>query len=141
MLGYEDLDLVGDLFTHLDSILKSQSKKATQQDGGGNLKSDLGPRILTREERERALRQQDLAHKSKPLGPKLADPALNYPHVYRAHDAGNILNVFGEKYRLPEGSRRLDEEVSYSLEHFAEVPGQKTDLAMLEILITHNTCT
>ena len=66
---------------------------------------------MTREQRDEALRQQDMEHKSRPLGPKLAEPTENYPHIYRAHDAGNTLNAFGKKYSLPPGSKREEFEV------------------------------
>lgn len=67
--------------------------------------------LLTRVEREHALGQSELDHKSRPLGPKYSQPAASYPHVYRAHDAGNTLSSSGKKYKLPLGSQTIDQKV------------------------------
>lgn len=104
MLGYDDLDLVMELIQHRPEIVASCTRV---QEGGGE---DALLKLMTPEQREEALRQADLEHKSRPLGPKLADPSINYPHVYRAHEAGNTLNAFGKKYSLPLGSTRKDEK-------------------------------
>lgn len=107
MLGYDDLDLVGELIQRRSEIVAWSTRASAVQEGGGE---DALLRLMTPEQREKALQQADLEHKSRPLGPKLADPSINYPHVYRAHDAGNTLNAFGKKYSLPLGSRRTDEK-------------------------------
>ena len=67
-------------------------------------------RLQTKEEREAALRQQDFEHKTATLGPALTLDGPEYPHVYRAHSAGNTLDVRGRKYGLPLGSQRFERE-------------------------------
>lgn len=103
MLGYDDFEFIMALISHRGEIVAATS----QPEGGGE---DALLRLMTREQREEALRAADLEHKSRPLGPKLADPTMNYPHVYRAHSAGNSLNAFGKKYSLPMGSTRNEEK-------------------------------
>ncbi|KAH0615094.1 uncharacterized protein H6S33_000730 [Morchella sextelata] len=103
MLGYDDFEFIMALISHRGEIVAATS----QPEGGGE---DALLRLMTREQREEALRAADLEHKSQPLGPKLADPTMNYPHVYRAHSAGNSLNAFGKKYSLPMGSTRNEEK-------------------------------
>lgn len=112
MLGYDDLDLITELISHRASIVSWSTRSSAAQEGGGE---DALIRLMTKEQRSEALRQADLEHKSRPLGPKLADPTINYPHVYRAHEAGNTLNAFGKKYSLPLGSRRNEEKVCLSV--------------------------
>lgn len=107
MLGYDDLDLVMELIQHRPEIVACSTRASAIQEGGGE---DSLLKLMTPEQREEALRQADLEHKSRPLGPKLADPSINYPHVYRAHEAGNTLSAFGKKYSLPLGSTRNDEK-------------------------------
>lgn len=108
ILGYEDFDLVGDLISHRDSIVKScESEKKFRVEKHDGLGNGTKLRLMTREQREEALRLQDLEHKSKPLGPKFAEPSRNYPHIYRSHQAGNTLSSSGKKYNLPEGSREV----------------------------------
>lgn len=104
ILGYEDLDLVAELISHRQEIV-SAAQSAAPAPGGGE---DAIYRLMTREQREEALRQADIEHKSRPLGPSLKDPINNYPHIYRAHDAGNVLSAFGTKYALPLGSTDTD---------------------------------
>lgn len=108
ILGYEDLDLVSELILHRNEIVKSSRAVVASVPPGGGEDSLL--RLLTREQREEALRQADLEHKSKPLGPKLVEPYMNYPHVYRAHAAGDTLSAFGRRYALPMGSKRDDQK-------------------------------
>lgn len=107
MLGYDDLDLVMELIQHRPEIVACFTRVSAAQQGGGE---DALLKLMTPEQREAALRQADLEHKSRPLGPKLADPSINYPHVYRAHEAGNTLSAFGKKYSLPLGSVRNDDK-------------------------------
>lgn len=107
MLGYDDLDLVMELIQHRPEIIACCARVSAVQEGGGE---DALLKLMTPEQREEALRQADIEHKSRPLGPKLTDPSINYPHVYRAHEAGNTLSAFGKKYSLPLGSTRKDEK-------------------------------
>lgn len=111
ILGYEDFDLVGDLILHRDSIVNSRGPgKEFQVEKCGEPGSGIKVRLMTKEQREEALRLQDLEHKSKPLGPKFAEPSRNYPHIYRSHEAGNTLSSSGQKYILPEGSREVPQD-------------------------------
>ena len=111
ILGYEDLDLVGELILRRETIVRSASTESNQRShGNAELADDIILRLMTKEQREEALRKQDLEHKSKPLGPKFAEPSLNYPHIYRSHDAGNTLSAAGKKYSLPVGSRQEENE-------------------------------
>ena len=71
---------------------------------------DVIMRLMTREQREEALRLADLEHKARPLGPSLADKSENYPHIYRAYAAGNTMSSFGKKYTLPMGSTEIQEK-------------------------------
>lgn len=109
ILGFDDLDLVQELIVHRDSIVKPEVQEEFPEISGP-MNYD-GLRILNRREREERLRLLDIAHKSKALGPKLSGPDKDYPHIYRAHDAGNTLNAFGQKYKLPVGSKRDEHEV------------------------------
>ncbi|KAI5782700.1 Sec63 Brl domain-containing protein [Geopyxis carbonaria] len=104
ILGYEDLDLISELIIHRKEVISSLNHDQPAAGGG----EDAIFRLMTREQREEALRQADLEHKSRPLGPKLADPTMDYPHIYRAYDAGNTLNAFGKKYALPMGSTDVE---------------------------------
>ncbi|KAL7275807.1 putative steryl acetyl hydrolase mug81 [Rhizina undulata] len=110
ILGFEDFDLIGSLILHRATIISSPSPESLQdpQPGGGE---DALLRLMTKEQRDEAMRLADWEHKSKPLGPKLAEPSLNYPHVYRAHAAGDTLNAFGKRYALPLGSTRKEEKL------------------------------
>lgn len=102
-VGFDDFDLIMELLAHRQEIL--QPRKAPPM-----MTAD-GHRILSPEELEEQLRQQDREHKSRALGPKLASEVENYPHIYRQHDAGNTLDSFGHKYRLPFGSTTVQMKV------------------------------
>lgn len=131
ILGYEDLDLVGNLILHRESVVNDAS---TEKQPEGHEKDRLGDntpfRLLNKQQREEALRKQDLEHKSRPLGPKFAEPSLNYPHIYRAHDAGNTLSISGKKYGLPLDSKTVDyekyQEITVPAAKAAKIrPGEK----------------
>ena len=102
-VGYDDLDFVIELIEHRQLIV-SQS---TQEQSVKN--NDL-TRLQTRQEREETLRRQDYEHKHASLGPALNRQGPQYPHVYKAHDAGNTLAAGGRKYALPVGSERIEHE-------------------------------
>jgi antiviral helicase SLH1 len=102
-LGFDELDLVADFIAHRQEIATaSQAPVKSEPPPGG--------RILTRREREEALRQQDFQHKTTSLAAATNRSATQYPHVYRAHDAGNMLSSHGHKYMLPLGSERTEHE-------------------------------
>lgn len=104
-LGYDELDLVAELLNHRDTIRKglvaSNSMTADTHTNG---------RLLTKEERAKQLRDQDALHKSTPLASSVDRTGPVYPHVYKAHDAGNTLSATGRKYALPTGSSRAEHE-------------------------------
>lgn len=99
LVGFDDLDLIIELLAHRSDI----SASATSLAGGS------GSRLLTKAEREEALRQQDYEHKTQGLAAASAREP-QYPHVYKAHSAGNMLSHTGRKYGLPPGSERLEFE-------------------------------
>lgn len=106
-LGYDELDLVTDLLSHRSEIITSApaSKGHLQSDGliGG---------LQTKEQRAETLRRQALDHKNAPLADSVQRTGPSYPHVYKAHEAGNTLSAYGRRYALPSGSQRQEHEVS-----------------------------
>ncbi|KKA28913.1 hypothetical protein TD95_002496, partial [Thielaviopsis punctulata] len=109
LVGYDDFDFIIDLLGHRDDILAAVTQAQIQKESGGS-------RILTKTEREAALRQQDAAHKATPLAAARAKEE-RYPHVYKSYYAGNTLAVGGQRYGLPLGSERLqfDKYEEYSI--------------------------
>ncbi|KAI0177873.1 Sec63 Brl domain-containing protein [Pestalotiopsis sp. NC0098] len=97
LVGFDDLDFVIEVISHKDQII---SDFVSQADGRPS-----GNRLLTKAEREEALRQKDWEHKNAALGPAMHKEE-QYPHVYRAHAAGNSLSYSGKRYALPAGSQR-----------------------------------
>ena len=101
-------DLVG--FDHLDfiiSILADKDKITASLPAGSQASSTpSGKRLLSRAQREEALRQQDREHKSAPLAASYTRQ-ITYPHIYNSYSAGNTLSATGKKYGLPVGSERL----------------------------------
>ncbi|KAK5128381.1 hypothetical protein LTR85_003049 [Meristemomyces frigidus] len=96
ILGFEELDLVSDVIGHRKQIL-SQPVKAPSG-------------LLSRAERDARLRQADFEHKSAALSAPQIRSGEQYPHVYRSHDAGNMLSSHGKKYALPVGSERVEQD-------------------------------
>ena len=106
LAGYNNLDLVIDMIVHRENVLDTNTRgKASsgQQDGV------LG-RLQTKQEREAALQRADQEHKNKTLAPAMTRSGPDYPHVYRAHKANNLLAPGGHKYSLPVGSERKERE-------------------------------
>ncbi|KAF7524035.1 hypothetical protein G7054_g11547 [Neopestalotiopsis clavispora] len=97
LIGFDDLDFVIEVISHKDQII---SDFVSQAEGHAS-----GNRLLTKAEREEALRQKDWEHKNTVLGPAM-HKEVQYPHVYRAHAAGNSLSYAGKRYALPSGSER-----------------------------------
>lgn len=100
IIGFDDLDFVMELVSHRKDILKEPEGPVVN-----------GRRLLSEREQQEALQRADREHKSRGFGPKLASEALDYPHIYRAHEAGNSLDSFGRKYKLPPGSTREEKKV------------------------------
>ena len=102
MLGFDELDFIGDLLSHRKILVTSLSEAQKRQVVLGGL--------MTKEERLEALRQQDIQHKNAPLAPQSTMSGQVYPHVYKSNEAGNTLSSYGRKFALPHGSVRQDHE-------------------------------
>ncbi|KAG6094817.1 hypothetical protein E4U30_002989 [Claviceps sp. LM220 group G6] len=114
LVGFDDLDFIIDVLSKKDDLLASL-KAGELQD------ASEGGRLLTRSEREAALRRQDLEHKTASLAPA-SKKEPKYPHVYQAYQAGNTLSVTGKKYGLPIGTEHLQFEL---YEEYAVPAGRK----------------
>ena len=67
--------------------------------------------LQSREERQKALRLQDLEHKNAALNlSQESSKAPQYPHVYISHESGHNLSYNGRAYSLPVGSEHLQYE-------------------------------
>lgn len=64
--------------------------------------------IMDRETRHRKMMAAANQHRELD---KAKPQAMEYPHVYGAPTGGNILNAFGKKYALPQGTVRNHEDV------------------------------
>jgi antiviral helicase SLH1 len=106
IIGFDDLDFVTELISHRKEIITGFS--ASKDD-------EIFGKLQTKRQREDALRQRDYEHKNAALAPKMDRDGQNYPHVYKAHSAGNTLDSRGKKYALPMGSERKEREVRRSL--------------------------
>lgn len=95
IVGYGELDMVAELICHRKDIARSVQTPLAGRERG------LTGRLQTRSQREEALRKQDWEHKTASLAPALDRKGPQYPHVYRAHEAGNKLSAYGKKYALP----------------------------------------
>lgn len=109
IVGYDDLDTVIQLIARRRGIADSLHGPTREVNGA------LGY-LQSKQERELALRQKDLEHKTAELRPAQDRQGPQYPHVYKPYHAGNTLDAGGRKYGLPAGSfkREYDnyEEVS-----------------------------
>ncbi|KAL8868740.1 MAG: hypothetical protein Q9174_004784, partial [Haloplaca sp. 1 TL-2023] len=103
VVGYDDLDVVVELIKRRHEISSMDPGKTSQRD-------DVMGKLQSKEERERALRQQDFEHKTALLGPAQNRDGPQYPHLYKSHQAGNTLSASGKKYGLPMGSTRRQNE-------------------------------
>ncbi|KAI0200356.1 Sec63 Brl domain-containing protein [Astrocystis sublimbata] len=96
LIGFDDLDFVIQVLSRKDEILSATAAREPQGMTG---------RLLTKAEREAALRRKDFEHKNAALAPSMYKEET-YPHVYKKHNPGNTLSHSGKKYGLPEGSER-----------------------------------
>lgn len=134
MIGYDDLDVVIELIAH-----RKEGPIPTSQ--GSTQTNNILRRLQTRQEREEALRLQDYEHKHASLAPALDRDGPSYPHVYRAHNAGNTLGSGGKKYALPVGS---EHKVHEKYEEYS-IPGAKVgtlgaDRKLVEIADMDGLC-
>ncbi|KAK5998394.1 Meiotically up-regulated gene 81 protein [Cladobotryum mycophilum] len=121
LVGFDDLEFIIELLTHKDEIITAVA----------NQSQPSARRLLSKAERDAALRQQDHEHKNAALAPSFAKEP-QYPHVYRAYNAGNTLSASGSKYGLPVGSERLQFE---KYEEYSIPAGKKGTLGPGEKLI------
>ncbi|TVY15045.1 putative helicase [Lachnellula arida] len=103
IIGFDDFDFIIELISHRKEITAPSPFLTKQTDG-------LFGKLQTKREREEALRQRDYEHKHATLGPSLNRDGPQYPHVYKTHSAGNILDSRGQKYAVPIGTERRDHE-------------------------------
>lgn len=96
LIGFDDLDFIIRILVDKSAIAAALSANA--EAGGGR-------RLLSKAQREEALRQQDREHKAAPLAASHTRE-VQYPHVYKSYSAGNTLSYAGQKYGLPVGSER-----------------------------------
>lgn len=104
IIGFDDLDFVTELISHRKEITAASPFSPSKAEG-------IFGKLQTKRQREEALRRRDYEHKHATLGPSLDRDGPQYPHVYKAHSAGNTLDSRGRKYALPMGSERKEHEV------------------------------
>ncbi|KAJ4300389.1 putative steryl acetyl hydrolase mug81 [Collariella sp. IMI 366227] len=104
LVGFDDLDFITDLVSHRSEIVASMASEKLRDSETGE-----APRLLTKAQRQEALRRRDAEHKATPLSAARAKEE-EYPHVYKRYNAGNTLSHTGGKYGLPEGHQRLEFE-------------------------------
>ncbi|KAL2874482.1 putative steryl acetyl hydrolase mug81 [Colletotrichum sp. CLE4] len=97
LVGFDDFDFIIELLGHRNEIVTAVTSQGSQEPKG---------RLLSKAQREEALRRQDFEHKNATLAPSMTRE-VQYPHVYKAYNAGNSLSHSGQKYGLPSGSERL----------------------------------
>ena len=111
MVGFDHLDFVTDLISHRQEVLRPHKVSPnTNGNGKDHGRDGILGRLQTRQEREEALRRQDLEHKNRTLAPAMSRGGPDYPHVYQTHKANNLLAPGGNKYSLPVGSERKEED-------------------------------
>lgn len=110
IIGLDDLEIVIDLIAHRKDIVISNLHET-------RVRNDVLSRIQTKQERDDALLRQDREHKNVKLAPAFNRDGPDYPHVYKAHNAGNTVAAGGRKYALPVGSERTehDKYTEYSI--------------------------
>lgn len=107
IVGFDHLDLVAQLINRRNAIVSAASiTESAQQDTADPVPAS--GRLLSRAEREEAARIRNREHKSAPLAAAQLRSSSEYPHVYRAHDAGNTLSASGRKYLMPQGTERIE---------------------------------
>jgi len=108
LLGFDDLDSVISLLSHRGEIVAAMG---AGQERFGDEAHVVAPglRLLSKKQREDALRRKDREHKFAPLA-AAQTKGEEYPHVYKAYDAGNTLSHSGKRFALPVGSERKEFE-------------------------------
>lgn len=129
LIGFDDLDFIISILSDKEKIVASLSAKTKAE-------STTSGRLLSKAQREEALRRQDFEHKAAPLAASQTRE-VQYPHVYKSYSAGNTLSYSGQKYGIPVGSERkqFDKYEEYSIPAGKKGvlgPGQK--LVMIDAL-------
>ncbi|KAI0136029.1 Sec63-domain-containing protein [Hypoxylon sp. NC0597] len=112
LIGFDDLDFVIEVISHRHEIASTFNAPEVQTPTG---------RLLTKAERDEVLRQKDREHKNATLAPSM-HKEVQYPHIYKAYNAGNTLSHTGKSYGMPVGTERKEKE---KYEEFI-VPAGKT---------------
>jgi len=102
LVGFDDLDFVIELLAHRKDVVRPVAAAPENS-------QPTGHKLLTKAQREEALRQKDFRHKTAALASASAKEP-QYPHVYRAYSPGNTLSSSGKRYALPVGSTRHEFE-------------------------------
>ncbi|KAH7328127.1 Sec63 Brl domain-containing protein [Stachybotrys elegans] len=101
LVGFDDLDFIIEVLAHRAEVVAAASSPDKQE--------QTGRRLLSKAERNEALRRQDYEHKTASLAAaQKREP--QYPHVYRSYAAGNSLSHTGNKYGLPANHKHLQFE-------------------------------
>jgi antiviral helicase SLH1 len=116
LVGFDDLDFVIELLAHRIELSAVISVPLHQEQSGN--------RLLTKAQRQEALRRKDFEHKSQTLAPSVKREA-DYPHVYKSYNAGNTLSHSGRKYALPQGSNH---DIFEKYEEYSIPAGRKGEL-------------
>lgn len=98
LVGFDDLDFIIDILSKKQDVLLAIQASEQRFDA-------VKGRLLSKSEREVALKRQDFEHKNALLAPA-SNREPQYPHVYTSYHAGNTLSFAGKKYALPAGSER-----------------------------------
>ncbi|KAI1461942.1 Sec63-domain-containing protein [Annulohypoxylon moriforme] len=112
IVGFDDFDFIIEVLSHRNEITSSFAARGSDRPTG---------RLLTKAERDEALRRKDLEHKNATLAPSM-HKEVQYPHIYKAYNAGNTLSHTGAQYGMPVGTERKEKE---KYEEFI-VPAGKT---------------
>ncbi|PHH92530.1 hypothetical protein CDD83_7027 [Cordyceps sp. RAO-2017] len=116
LVGFDDLEFIIEILARKEEVAAALTAQEPQ--------AETGRRLLTRSERDEALKRQDAAHKTVALAPSHSKEP-HYPHVYKSYHAGNTLSSSGKKYGLPVGSQRLQFD---KYEEYAIPAGRKGSL-------------
>ncbi|KAI1446804.1 Sec63-domain-containing protein [Annulohypoxylon stygium] len=112
IVGFDDFEFIIEALSHRHEITSSFAAQELSGPTG---------RLLTRAERDEALRRKDFEHKNATLAPTM-HKEVQYPHIYKAFNAGNTLSHTGAQYGMPVGTERKEKE---KYEEFV-VPAGKT---------------
>jgi len=102
LVGFDDFEFIVNLLARKDEIVAAHTVAVSLSQGSER-------KLLSKAQREEALRQRDREHKSQPLS-AAQSRGQQYPHVYKSHQTGNVLTPSGKRYALPEGHERHESD-------------------------------